>query len=206
MKWKVFFGFSLVFLLAFLFSFLTQLKNDTFALTESYTFSSMTQYSFPISSFTYGQIIFDTVPTQNVNLNVHLPIDDNCSSFSDLTIVRTRSISSVIFSLPSEAAICSSSSLLINNWPFSGTLILTDSSPSFDSFTPSGTYDISSNGIYDISSYSSVNVNVPETVIQGDYHNDLVNIYNAIILCGGVILVLYFFYCIYRIFIKTIGG
>ena len=40
----------------------------------------------------------------------------------------------------------------------------------------------------------------------GEYHEDLTNIYGAIIMCGGVIMVLYFFYCIYRILIKSTGG
>ena len=72
-------------------------------------------------------------------------------------------------------------------------------------FSPSGDISITSNGIYDVSSYATATVDVPSEVIQGDYHDDLVNIQNAIITCGAILLVLYFFYCIYRLIIKNSG-
>lgn len=72
--------------------------------------------------------------------------------------------------------------------------------------SPSGTINISENGTFDVTSYSEAIVNVAAEVIEGDYHNDLVNIYHAIIMCAGVCLVLYFFYCIYRMIIKSTGG
>ena len=73
------------------------------------------------------------------------------------------------------------------------------------SSSSTGNLDITENGDFDVTDYSSVSVNVPQTVTsEGQYHNDLVNIQQAIITCGAVLLVLYFFYCIYRIIIK--GG
>lgn len=71
---------------------------------------------------------------------------------------------------------------------------------------PSGDLAISSNGTYDVSSYASATVDVPPEVIQGDYHNDLTSINLSIVRIGGIILVVYFFYCIYRLIIKNTGG
>lgn len=84
------------------------------------------------------------------------------------------------------------------------TLSFYDSFPSASA--PSGSLSITENGTYDVSSYAEAVVDVPDTVIYGDYHDDLVNIYHAILVCAGVCLVLYFFYCIYRMIIKSSGG
>ena len=70
---------------------------------------------------------------------------------------------------------------------------------------PSGNLDISSNGTYDVTNYAQATVNVPAEVIQGDYHDDLVAINNSILICAAVCLVIYFFYCIYRLIIKNSG-
>lgn len=77
----------------------------------------------------------------------------------------------------------------------------------YDSFgsSPSGNLDITSNGTYDVTNYATATVDVPAQVIQGDYHDDLVNINQSIIVCGAILLVLYFFYCIYRLIIKNSG-
>lgn len=96
---------------------------------------------------------------------------------------------------------------LPSGWEFYFTL--TESLPSSGSSCPeppSGTYEVTENGTYDISQYEYVDVDIPETIVYGDYHNDLVNIYHAIVMCGGVVMVLYFFYCIYRLIIKNTGG
>lgn len=82
------------------------------------------------------------------------------------------------------------------------TFTLSDSLPSFGSVSPSGSLFITENGTYDVSSYSEAVVNVPAEVIQGDYHDDLVSINNSILICASVCLILYFFYCIYRMLLK----
>ena len=71
--------------------------------------------------------------------------------------------------------------------------------------SPVGDISITLNGTYDVSSYATATVDVPTEVTQGDYHNDLVNIQKSIIVCGAILLVLYFFYCIYRLIIKNSG-
>lgn len=81
-------------------------------------------------------------------------------------------------------------------------------SVSFDFYTissgvlPSGSLSISQNGTYDVSSYAEAVVNIPETIIYGDYHDDLLQINHSIIIGCAVILCIYFFYCIYRMLLK----
>ena len=70
----------------------------------------------------------------------------------------------------------------------------------------SGSLSISENGTYDVTNYAEAVVDVPVQVIQGDYHDDLTSINQSILICGAVLLVLYFFYCIYRMIIKSTGG
>lgn len=71
---------------------------------------------------------------------------------------------------------------------------------------PSGSITLTENGTYDVTSYAEAVVDVPETIVPGDYHDDLTSIRNVIIVCAGVVLVLYFFYCIYGMIIPTTGG
>ena len=88
-------------------------------------------------------------------------------------------------------------------------ITLSENNPFSSGITPSGSLSITENGTYDLTNYAEAVVDVPTTgtvEIPGDYHNDLVNIRNAIIICSGVVLVLYFFYCIYRLLIKSTGG
>lgn len=72
--------------------------------------------------------------------------------------------------------------------------------------SPSGSLSITSNGSYDVSQFAEVVVDVPPSVVSGDYHEDLISIKSGIYTCAAVLLVLYFFYCIYRLIIRTTGG
>lgn len=71
---------------------------------------------------------------------------------------------------------------------------------------PSGTLNISENGTYDVSTYAQAVVDIPPETVYGDYHDDLLSIKHSIYVCGAIVLVLYFFYCIYRMIIKSTGG
>lgn len=90
-------------------------------------------------------------------------------------------------------------------------ITLYDSDP-MQGINPSGTLDITENGTFDVTNYASVSVDVPETECptcpsggSNNYHDDLVNIQKSIIICGAILLVLYFFYCIYRFIIRNSG-
>lgn len=76
-----------------------------------------------------------------------------------------------------------------------------DSVPS-GGITPSGSITLSSNGTYDVSYYAEAVVDVPP--IMGDYHDDLVDIKRSIYVGSATLLVIYFFYCIYRMIIKGV--
>lgn len=76
---------------------------------------------------------------------------------------------------------------------------------SLSSDAPSGSITLTQNGTYDVTNYAEAIVDVPPEIVYGDYHNDLINITNGIYVCAGTILVIYFFYCIYRLIIKNSG-
>lgn len=69
---------------------------------------------------------------------------------------------------------------------------------------PSGSITLSENGTFDVSSYAEAVVDVPPSVVQGDYHDDLVNVNHAIYIGVASLFVIYFFYCIYRMIIKGV--
>lgn len=87
-----------------------------------------------------------------------------------------------------------------NNLPsdlFTGgiTFTLTDS---LGGSSPSGSLSITENGTYDVSSYAEAVVNIPAEVVPGDYHNDIQEVKQAIILVPAVLLVVYFLWAIYK--------
>lgn len=196
MKCRHFFSFALVAFLSFFFgSFIT--TNNTFALNDVVYTSSYGEPQFYIcggdSSVVcsdYSYIIFEPVGSSGYQAMSFLG-----------TNIRIPAFTSSIISIPSSLT---SLSFQAGTNLTSITITLTNSLPSSSS-PPSGDLSITSNGTYDVSSYATATVDVPAEVIQGDYHDDLVNIQNSIITCGAILLVLYFFYCIYRLIIKNSG-
>lgn len=215
---RYFFLFFFVLLGSFFIS-LSLNVNDSFALTHSYTFTSNTSVSantpvFPdctssdclsqfryITTFTDPDFSFGNndrdcfYKTTTVNSTSTLRNSFICSGFSSSIQIAVRDSSGI-------ASFVFDGSYTI---PSGVTFVLSDSFPSFSS-APSGSLNITENGTYDVSSYAEAVVDVPASVIQGDYHDDLTSINQSILICGAVLLVLYFFYCIYRMIIKSTGG
>lgn len=67
---------------------------------------------------------------------------------------------------------------------------------------PSGSLTLTENGTYDVTNYAEAVVDVPP--VYGDYHDDLVAIKDAIFIGAATLLVIYFFYCIYRLILKPL--
>lgn len=109
----------------------------------------------------------------------------------------------VILSLPFDGHSNNLLQFSNNTRGFPVTYTLMDSLSS--GITPSGILNIAENGSYDVTQYAQVDVNIEQEVVYQDYHDDLVNINHSIIICAATILVLYFFYCIYRMIIKGAG-
>lgn len=219
MKCCHFFSFALVLFLSFFFGFFITI-NNTFALDDlvlSYSPSSTSLRSYwnywsacdydCASQYNYLKIDF-------FDSNGDSPTLFSRSGRQTIIICGTEVIlsrsSDHVFFLNKTCPATDGHSGFIMNGNYGGNiasstlgyrLTLTDSIGS----SPSGDLSIIENGIYDVTNYATVTVDVPVEVIQGDYHDDLVNIQNSIITCGAILLVLYFFYCIYRLIIKNSG-
>lgn len=216
MKWRGCFSFVVSVFFFSLFGSCVIGQNDTYAvedITVTYTsspvngdnvfpscidYACLSQYSYlvvEISSFTLrsGRVypIFDI---GNANYFLISPT----SSFSVYSLPSSDLLKFVFINLPSSFS-----------WSDGITFTLTENYQS--GITPSGSLSITENGTYDVTQYAEAVVDVPTSSGGGssedcNYHEDLVNIYHAIMVCGGVLLVLYFFYCIYRMIIKTAGS
>lgn len=157
--------------------------------------SCFSQYSYfkvdVLSSVLYSSsdIRFILVTPGYSNKQIFLP------SFTSSYVALSSDISNILFysiSVTSE---------------FSYRLSLSDSLPGSscpEPEVPTGNLDIIENGQYDVTNYATATVNVPQESSETPYDNKFDQIIQAIYVCAGTMLVIYFFYCIYRMIIKGV--
>lgn len=154
------------------------------------------------NDFTYLIIETDNL-VNNQNSSFSLTFQARFLSSFSLPIMGYGQPKSVFYILPNTNYISLSTSYALSvviDAGYSYIITLTNNSP-FGSVV-SGSLSITENGTYNVFSYSEVVVDVSPEIIQGDYHDDLVSINKSILICGSVCLIIYFFYCIYRMLLR----
>lgn len=81
------------------------------------------------------------------------------------------------------------------------TFTLTEFYPNQGCSSPSGILSITSNGTFDVSSYDYAEVDVPAPPVFTPYDGKLDSLIQAVYTVGAVMLVIYFFFALYRIYI-----
>lgn len=148
------------------------------------------------SGYRFATLYFDSVSDSSSYSSISIiPPGFSIARFSRIY----PNVSSVTFPIESGTRFMSIS------FGTSGRLVFS-SDPPFSSSVPSGSLSITENGTYDVSSYAEAVVDVPNQIIQGDYHDDLTTINQSILICGAILLVIYFFYAIYRMIMRGSHG
>lgn len=232
MKCVRYFSFALFVLLGVFFGSFIINQNNTYAATwtssdlvSTYNIEFSTNYRFSQLGFDlsfvpkYFKFIYSL---DEVDQDGFITLRFNSSTFAAVATgfdvpLNARNIepnpSEIIFGSPGyttpDPYIKFSSTNYNSHHPIlSSFIIVASDEPLVFGISPDSSLSISQNGTYDVTNYAEAVVNVPnsETIIYGDYHDDLVAINNSILICAAVCLVIYFFYCIYRMIIKSTGG
>lgn len=203
--------FSLLLFLFLVLSFSFTLTKDSYAVSDiSVTYdSSVSQWSDVFSSctgdclddFSYLIVDISNYSPNNLYFILYTRFDGSFQRSIYISTFSSRSIYQLRFNGSPNNFLSFGQNTNFSDFG-SVTFTLTEN---YIPAAPSGSITLTENGTFDVSSYSEAVVDVPMQVVPGDYHDDLVSINQSIIICAGTILVIYFFYCIYRMIIKGVS-
>lgn len=215
-KWKNYLSF-VVFSLLFSVFIPCFISENTSAISQTFTFYPgdvipAANFGFDTSVFSSTSLYFSWSCERNANgdssLYVRYDVGVGSSFVTYCTWVSsTIKLTSGIFILDYiPSSLGPYSTWTVPSSVDSFTFTLSDE-PLGGGITPTGNIDITENGTFDVTQYAQATVNVPSSG-GGDapYTGILEGIKVSILTCGAIIVVLYFFYCFYRIIIRSTGG
>lgn len=162
--------------------------------------SACSPYHYLVVSYNGTVDYSNGLPSKNVRLNFgsYMGQPSYFSTFPSTSIVELDTSSNSLY----YAVIQSGGSNLSSFFSSGGSIIFTlsEDNPFASGIIPSGSLSITENGTFDVTNYAEAVVDVPSSG-GSNYHQDLVDLKQAIYTGVAVLLVIYFFWMIYRIII-----